>query len=60
MITNHGYLTPPEQQQWQQVLQDKQPGLILVGLGVPRQELMDSPKPFPLSRVTLDWGWREF
>ena len=39
IITNHGYLTPPEQQHWQQVLQDKQPQLVLVGLGVPRQEL---------------------
>ena len=39
IITNHGYLTPSEQEQWQQMLQDKQPQLILVGMGVPRQEL---------------------
>jgi len=38
IITNHGYLSPEEQQQWQQTLQRKQPKLILVGLGVPRQE----------------------
>lgn len=38
IISNHGYLSPEEQQQWQQTLQQKQPKLILVGLGVPRQE----------------------
>ncbi len=35
----HGYLTPPEREQLTQVLRDQQPSLVLVGLGVPRQEL---------------------
>lgn len=34
----HGYLSPEEQQQLCQTLQTLQPRLILVGLGVPRQE----------------------
>lgn len=34
----HGYLTPEEQQQFEQMLQRLQPQVILVGLGVPRQE----------------------
>ena len=38
ILVNHGYLSPEEQQEWQTVLQQKQPQLILVGLGVPRQE----------------------
>ncbi|WP_420809920.1 WecB/TagA/CpsF family glycosyltransferase [Gloeothece citriformis] len=38
IMTNHGYLNEQEQQQWLQTLQQKQPKLILVGLGVPRQE----------------------
>lgn len=38
VLVNHGYLSLEEQQAWQQVLQEKQPQLILVGLGVPRQE----------------------
>lgn len=38
ILTNHGYLSPEEQSQWQKVLQEQQPRLILVGLGVPRQE----------------------
>ncbi|GET44426.1 WecB/TagA/CpsF family glycosyltransferase [Microseira wollei] len=37
--TAHGYLSPQEEQQLLQTLQDLQPRLILVGLGVPRQEL---------------------
>lgn len=37
--TQHGYLTPEEQQALTQTLKDLQPQLILVGLGVPRQEL---------------------
>jgi N-acetylglucosaminyldiphosphoundecaprenol N-acetyl-beta-D-mannosaminyltransferase len=36
--TQHGYLKPEEQPIFEQRLQDLQPGLILVGLGVPRQE----------------------
>lgn len=35
----HGYLSPEEEQKFKQMLKDQQPGLILVGLGVPRQEL---------------------
>lgn len=38
ILTNHGYLNDEEQQQWQKTLQQTQPRLILVGLGVPRQE----------------------
>lgn len=38
IITAHGYLTPEEEQQWEKTLQETQPRLILVGLGVPRQE----------------------
>jgi N-acetylglucosaminyldiphosphoundecaprenol N-acetyl-beta-D-mannosaminyltransferase len=38
VITQHGYLNPEEQQQWQQTLRAKQPQIILVGLGVPKQE----------------------
>lgn len=37
-LANHGYLTPDGETAWEQTLQEKQPGLILVGLGVPRQE----------------------
>jgi N-acetylglucosaminyldiphosphoundecaprenol N-acetyl-beta-D-mannosaminyltransferase len=39
MINNHGYLSETEQEQWLKTLQETQPKLILVGLGVPRQEL---------------------
>jgi N-acetylglucosaminyldiphosphoundecaprenol N-acetyl-beta-D-mannosaminyltransferase len=35
---NHGYLDEIQQKQWLQTLQERQPRLILVGLGVPRQE----------------------
>jgi N-acetylglucosaminyldiphosphoundecaprenol N-acetyl-beta-D-mannosaminyltransferase len=35
----HGYLSPEEEQKFKEMLKDQQPGLILVGLGVPRQEL---------------------
>ncbi|MBR8831863.1 MAG: N-acetylglucosaminyldiphosphoundecaprenol N-acetyl-beta-D-mannosaminyltransferase [Chroococcopsis gigantea SAG 12.99] len=38
IITNHGYLSDEEQCRWLEVLSQKQPRLILVGLGVPRQE----------------------
>lgn len=37
--TQHGYLSPEEEQQLLETLQELQPRLILVGLGVPRQEL---------------------
>lgn len=38
IISQHGYLSPEEQTQWQRTLEEKQPQIILVGLGVPRQE----------------------
>jgi N-acetylglucosaminyldiphosphoundecaprenol N-acetyl-beta-D-mannosaminyltransferase len=38
IMTNHGFLSETEQQQWYETLQAKQPKLILVALGVPRQE----------------------
>jgi len=37
--TQHGYLSPSEQTELSQQLREQQPRLILVGLGVPRQEL---------------------
>ena len=37
--TQHGYLSPEDQPQFLQTLTDLQPRIILVGLGVPRQEL---------------------
>jgi len=37
--TQHGYISPEETEQFQQTLSQLQPQLILVGLGVPRQEL---------------------
>jgi N-acetylglucosaminyldiphosphoundecaprenol N-acetyl-beta-D-mannosaminyltransferase len=37
--TQHGYLAPEEQPQFRQTLKDLQPDIILVGLGVPRQEM---------------------
>ena len=39
IMTQHGYLNPDEEQEWKQTLQTKQPRIIYVGLGVPRQEL---------------------
>ncbi|MGE5659798.1 MAG: WecB/TagA/CpsF family glycosyltransferase [Actinomycetota bacterium] len=39
IASQHGYLSPPEEQELQQTLTDLQPRLIFVGLGVPRQEL---------------------
>ena len=38
IITNHGYLSPAEEEVWCQTIAQTQPQLILVGLGVPRQE----------------------
>lgn len=35
---NHGYLSPEAEQELQRTLKERQPKLILVGLGVPRQE----------------------
>lgn len=37
--TQHGYISAEEQLELQQTLKDLQPNIILVGLGVPRQEL---------------------
>ena len=39
ILTQHGYLDSTEAEEWQQTLQEKQPQVILVGIGVPRQEL---------------------
>ena len=39
ILTQHGYLNTEAQKQWQATLAAKQPKIILVGLGVPRQEL---------------------
>jgi N-acetylglucosaminyldiphosphoundecaprenol N-acetyl-beta-D-mannosaminyltransferase len=39
LIHNHGFLSEEQQQEWLEILQAQQPKLILVGLGVPRQEL---------------------
>lgn len=39
IITNHGYLSDEEQAQWRSRLQQEQPQIIFVGLGVPRQEM---------------------
>lgn len=39
IITAHGYLSPEEQETWKDTLKAQQPSLILVGLGVPRQEV---------------------
>jgi N-acetylglucosaminyldiphosphoundecaprenol N-acetyl-beta-D-mannosaminyltransferase len=38
ILANHGYLSSEEMSDWIEVLKDQQPRLILVGLGVPRQE----------------------
>ncbi|AGF51960.1 UDP-N-acetyl-D-mannosaminuronic acid transferase [Synechocystis sp. PCC 6803] len=38
ILANHGFLTESEQDAWQQTLARERPCLILVGLGVPRQE----------------------
>ncbi|MDJ0581865.1 WecB/TagA/CpsF family glycosyltransferase [Crocosphaera sp.] len=39
IITAHGYLSSEEQETWKNTLKAQQPRLILVGLGVPRQEV---------------------
>jgi N-acetylglucosaminyldiphosphoundecaprenol N-acetyl-beta-D-mannosaminyltransferase len=38
IIHNHGFLSPEERQEWERTIVETQPRLILVGLGVPRQE----------------------
>lgn len=37
--TQHGYLSPTEERELLQMLQQRQPRIVFVGLGVPRQEL---------------------
>ncbi|MGL6344237.1 MAG: WecB/TagA/CpsF family glycosyltransferase [Waterburya sp.] len=39
ILTQHGYITGDEEAEWKKTLKDKQPQVILVGIGVPRQEL---------------------
>ncbi len=39
ILVNHGFLSTPELEQWCRVLQEQQPKVIFVGLGVPRQEI---------------------
>ena len=39
ILTQHGYLTGDEEGEWKQTLQEKQPKIIFVAIGVPRQEL---------------------
>jgi N-acetylglucosaminyldiphosphoundecaprenol N-acetyl-beta-D-mannosaminyltransferase len=39
IISQHGYLSLEEEREWLQTLKQNQPKLILVGLGVPRQEM---------------------
>lgn len=39
ILSNHGYLSEAEQQNWKDTLQQEQPEIIFVGLGVPRQEV---------------------
>ncbi len=38
VLATHGFLTPEEEKNWCQTLAQKQPKIIMVGLGVPRQE----------------------
>ncbi len=39
LISNHGYLSPEELDSWLEKIKQTQPKLILIGLGVPRQEI---------------------
>lgn len=39
ILTQDGYITGAAEAEWQQTLKTKQPNVILVGIGVPRQEL---------------------
>ena len=38
-MKQHGYLSWEQEEKWLKLLQEAQPALIFVGLGVPRQEL---------------------
>jgi len=39
ILTQDGYVSGTAEEEWKQTLQTKQPAVILVGIGVPRQEL---------------------
>jgi len=39
ILVSHGYLDQQQQEQWCQTLSKDQPSLVLVGLGIPRQEV---------------------
>ena len=39
ILTQDGYCSGAAEEEWKQTLQSNQPGVILVGIGVPRQEL---------------------
>ena len=39
ILSQHGYISGDEQTEWKQTLQQRQPQMIFVGIGVPRQEL---------------------
>ena len=39
ILTQHGYISPEEEAKWKQTLKEKQPEVIFVAIGVPRQEL---------------------
>ncbi len=38
IIANHGFLSPDDEQNWHNLIKEKQPQVIFVALGVPRQE----------------------
>ena len=50
--TTHGYLSPAEEEKLRQTLIQLQPQLILVGLGVPRQELWIAQNRFLCPQAT--------
>ena len=39
ILSQHGYISEDEETEWKQTLKQKQPQVIFVGIGVPRQEL---------------------
>ena len=52
IITNHGYLDRKEEERWVKTLKQLQPRLILVGLGVPRQEVWIAENRFICPQAT--------
>lgn len=50
--TQHGYVSPAQAEELKQTLAQLQPGLILVGLGVPRQELWIAQHRFLCPQAT--------